>query len=756
MSETLLFLGTHSDKSYLPRLKSLVGTASVFLLCEPISTITEVVMYCKKRNITGVISTNITLLEKLLYWDNSRKHASLSNYAGSYFMRDGIEFVFVDPLDQLVSVSYGAFLTRRYISKLSQPDSWKSATSFDFEIVTPANAGRIYSQYENAFAIAVDIETTKENLAIRCIGYTAIFLSGDVVSTHSCVLPIDSTFNLAWMRKFNELPAPKILQNGKYDCAYLARYNAPLYNYLWDTANLMHCTYSELPKDLAFLGAFYIRKAMYWKDLAQTSDLQEYYRYNALDTWNTANIFLAQMISLPNYARENYLKEFPLVFPCHLSEMTGIKRDMTELTLARSEVSQAISEKSNSLDKMLGVKGFNTNSPIQMKSVLKILGCSDLESADEKNLKKAALRHPLNSRVLNLVLDVRGERKLKSTYLRSDEDITKTSPGGAKELNGRILYSLNPHGTDTSRLASKEHHFWCGLQLQNIPRGKAVKRTIIADEGFRFAECDLEQAESRDTAYIAGDETLIAAVSGERDFHSVNASAFFGMPYTSIYCDSTHSTLDKTLRDLAKRVNHGANYLMGAAVLVDTMGEDKVWEAARLLKLPKHYTLKDIAEELLARFHRTYPFLSKIFYPAVVHEVVTTSKLQHHLVGETGWTRYCFGHPDKNKSDKNAYVAHVPQSLNAQSLNKAFLKVFYDIAINSIHSNNFKLCGQIHDSILFQFRIGHEYLMEMVRERMEIPVTIRGYDNKVRTFTVPAAMKSGKDGKGSLRWSETE
>lgn len=41
-------------------------------------------------------------------------------------------------------------------------------------------------------------------------------------------------------------------------------------------------------------------------------------------------------------------------------------------------------------------------------------------------------------------------------------------------------------------------------------------------------------------------------------------------------------------------------------------------------------------------------------------------------------------------------------------------------------------------------------------KRMEIPVTVTGYDSITRTFTVPAAIKAGKDGKGADRWSETE
>ena len=67
----------------------------------------------------------------------------------------------------------------------------------------------------------------------------------------------------------------------------------------------------------------------------------------------------------------------------------------------------------------------------------------------------------------------------------------------------------------------------------------------------------------------------------------------------------------------------------------------------------------------------------------------------------------------------------------------------------------FKLCAQIHDSILYQYRAGHEYLAEEVRKEMEIPITVRGYDGETRTFTVPSAIKDGKN-HDSVYWSETE
>lgn len=753
--QKLLFLGTSEDQDYLPYLKSLVGISKVWVITHPISSIFEVVSYCKAREITGVISTNTILLSRLLAaLGNPKASPSLSNYAGSYFNQQDIEFTFIQPLKQMITVSYGKFIAKRIISKLTEPETWYEVPTFNFEILTSTNEASIFERYQKAFAIAVDIETVKEPLAITCIGYCAMFIdpNSGAISTHSCVLPIDSTYSISLMRKFNwELKAPKIFQNGKYDNAYLSRYSAVPYNYLWDTANLFHCWYAELPKDLAFLGAFFVRKAMYWKDLAHTNDRYEYYRYNALDTWTTINVWVAMMMQMPAWARANYLMEFPAVFPCHLSEMTGMKRDMKQLAIEATNVEAAIEADNILLSKIVGTYPaiFNVNSPPQNKSLRTILGCGDIQSSDEKSLKKIANRHPLNSKIANKILDIRGNRKLISTYLTTGEN--------AKEFNGRILYSINPHGTDTGRDSSREHHFWCGLQLQNITGYDAdlagqVKTTIVADEGFMFAEVDLEQAESRGTAYISGDAAYIAAVSSGKDFHATNAAAFFGVDYAKIYCDELHKTIDKALRDLAKRVNHGANYLMGWSVLIDTMGEDKVWEAKKLLNLPANFGLRETAEYLLSQFHKTYPTLNSVFYPGIVNEVMITNM----LTGATGWTRYCFGNPRVNKLDKNAYVAHVPQSLNAQILRKALIRIFYDIAIHPEHSNNFKLCGPIHDSTLFQFRIGHEYLMGMVKERMEIPVTVKSYDGITRTFTVPAGIKGGKDGKGAKYWSDTE
>lgn len=772
----LVFWGTAADKNYLPYLKPCVGSATTFVRLEKVETLGILQMYCANKKVSRVVSTSVQLLEKLLKWDK-RKAPSLSNYAGSYFRIpqlagiDGeIEIVFIQPLKQLVTVNYGKFMATRIISKLTKPEKWYVATDFSWSLLSPANIENIFEEFKSAFVIAVDIETVRDNAAIRCLSYTAFWYAPGTPSgfrSQSVVLDLKDEWSLAWMRKFNwELQAPKIFQNGKYDLAYFARFNAPVYNYLYDTANLFHSWYSELPKDLGFLNSFLIREAVYWKDLAETNDEYEYFRYNALDTWGTGNAFLAMLLEAPEYALNNYVLEFPLVFPCHLSEMTGIARDMGRLQESIAATEAIIAQHSASLDRILGVKNFNVNSPKQMKSLLKVLGCSDLQSADEKNLVKARFRHPFNARIVNHILAVRKARKLISTYLTVGKEFTRIDGTGH-----RILYALNPHGTDSSRLASREHHFWCGLQVQNMPRGPVVKRTLKADLGFNLAEADLEQAESRDTAYVSGDKQLIHNVEYSPDFHSANCSAFFGVPFEKIYSVELGKVLDKALRDIAKRVNHGANYNMGPNVLVETMGEENIYQAKVLLNLPRFMCYKQVAEYLLEQFHKTYPGIRNVFYRGVVNEIVTTRKLTstalHNIAsqeayarewesGVRSWVRYCFGKPDTNKSDLNSYISHPPQSLNAQTLNKAFLAVFFNIAMHPEHKHNFKLLAQIHDSILFQYRIGHDYLCDMVKDAMEIPVTIKAYDGIVRTFTVPASVKNGKNDTKAIYWSDTE
>lgn len=760
---SLLFLGTPEDEKYKHYLKPHMKGSRCFVDLKSISTITEVELYAKnpKRGITGVISTSATLLKRI----TGREDASINNYSGSYFKRNGLEYVFIDPLEQAVTVPYGDFLLSRYTSKLVSPESWFRTPTFNWCVLTPRNcdAELAILSSPNCIAIACDIETLRDPLAIRCIGFTAVLFVDGKFLTRSTVLPLSDEWALNLARKIANLPAPKIFQNGKYDNAYCLRFNIIFRNWLWDTKTMFHSWYSELPKDLAFIQAFFVREAAYWKDLAESTDLETYYLYNAKDTWATACAFLVWFLEAPEWAKNNYLMEFPVLYPSLLMEMTGVKRDTSRKPEAHKELENMVESRRAELDRLLGTKGFNPNSPKQTSALFKILGCGDLGSTDDKAMAKAIYRHPLNRRILGVIrgipksddvqtMGIRALRKVQGTYLGIGED--------DKDFNGRWLYSINPDATDTGRANSAEHAFWCGQNVQNVPVGKIVKQTVLADDDFFFGECDLSKAETWDTAHITGDRNLLAAVTSPRDFHAHNAEAFFGVAYETIYDDKTGRTLNKPLRNTAKRVNHGANYNMGPDVLVDTMGEEALYLAAKVLKLPRNWSAREIAEYLLGQFDKTYPTI-RSREPGGYHEwIIAQVKTFKKLVGPTGWTRYCFSDPSKSKRAMNIYAAHNPQSLNAKVLNEAKLRVFYDIAINPQYRRDFMFHADIHDSLFFSYKAGCEFLADMVKERMEIAVRCKDIRGVERVFTVPADLKIGimKDGVlvRAKYWSETE
>ena len=719
----ILLLVEQSDQPYLSRLGGMLSSVKVKVYTKCPDTITEIVLMARKAGLDKIICTREDVLKKLLPPGREKK-AKLSNYAGSIIpyevMGEDMEFLILSPLKHLVTVSYGEFLAARYISKLTHPDRFPEVSEFNFKILNDAlDCQMAYDFLKTCDIIGVDIETVKEpRRAITMVGYTGKRIATN--ESFSYVLPMKSMDAVHWMRKINDSEPWKVMQNGKYDCAYFHMYSAPPRNYLWDTANAFHAWYCELPKDLAMITGFFVRNSMYWKDLASTGDFIESCRYNALDTWGTVESFLAWIKEAPDWAKRNYVMEFSIVPGAHMCEMTGIKRDMKALHAQAKKLESSMEESLSKLRKMTGVPNFNPSSPKQVLALMKILGDKKAESSDEKSIQACSYLHPLNERILTHILDYRGQRKLLSTYLPTGADGKEFGPPGKE----RILYSLNPHGTDTGRLASKEHHFWCGLQIQNIPQGPEVKSTLVADEGYELWECDLSQAEDRGVAFNSGDPTLLEVFSSGKDSHKLKASMFFGTPYDEITKDQ---------RNLGKRINHGANYNMGAYVLVQTMGPKEVRKAQQLLGLPKHWSLKGVAEYLLNVYDKTFPTVKGDYYNHIIKQVKTT-KL---LVGATGWTRYCFGDPTKNKMDLNGYVAHVTQSLNAMNLNKAFLAVFRELGFLP----EFKLLAQIHDSLFFMTKKGHDHLAHRVAELMTFPVLVTDCKGVTREMVVPVDIK---------------
>jgi hypothetical protein len=749
MADPFLLHITEEDKSFLPHLKSIVaGRAKVALATARPSTATEILIAASNKGIKRIATTSEVLLKLLLDGKMSKKNY----YAGSIIEKFNTEFLILNPLEHLVTTNTGEFICRRFLDKFLAPQKFIDFPAFRWELFEPAQLDSIFTDANEATYTAIDIETTDEKSQerrITSVAFTFVSVYKDYVAQRTVVVPMIDEYNYVVVKNLCATRAPKVFQNGKYDVSYFIRWNIHVNNWLCDTQHLFHSWYSELPKRLDFISAFMIRKWQYWKN--EIHDIETYYQYNGKDSYITAASWYNLLLEVPSYAINNYLKEFPLVYPCLMAELRGLRRDNNSMEEEEKKFTAILDQRLATLRRMVANPYYNPSSPKQTVNLLKILGSGDLTSSDRIHMDKAKARHPLNKRILSTIENYRKDRKLVGTYLR-DKD---PEDGTQKTWHGRIFYSLNPHGTDTGRLASKESVFWCGWQIQNIPRDREdiqVRRGILSDPGFYLGECDRSQAEVRDTAYIAGDPKLIAAVDDKtKDFHSLNASSFFGLPYDQIAASTidnetgewVHRILDKPIRQLSKNTNHGSNYNMGAGVMIDTMGIVNVRRAQQLLGLPSKWTPLQVTQYLLDRFSETYSVVKGAYYDKVKADVAS-SKL---LVGPTGWTRYCFGHPDRNKRDLNALVAHPPQSLNAMELNKAYMRVFYEIALQE--PEDFKLGPQIHDSILFQYRIGRLDLPFAVQRCMTNPVQITDIFGKTRTLTVPTDLK-GED----TRWSE--
>lgn len=742
----VLLVLAEEDKKYVTCLGSMFNSVPVKAYYKCPETLTELIILMKKAGLNACVTTRLDILQKLLPEGPVRKKATVNNYAGSLIEFGGIEFLIISPLKRHRTVPHEAFVCATYISKITAPYRWREESNFEWKLVTNREEFEVALQALKATdLIAVDTETSREHAFMRMAGFCGINLDTNTSMTY--VVAVKHPEHLDWIAQLCALPIAKVMQNGKYDLAYFARWGCPVTGYMYDTKNMLHAWYSELPKSLGFNVGLLVRNSAYWKDLSETGSEQDGYHYNALDCWGTLEACLAWLTAAPKWAKQNYVAEFSLTPALHLCEMQGIRRDtaLIEKFAKESESKQAVLLEE--LRTMIDTPNFNPSSPKQTVQLMQILGATEKEreSSDEKHIAALSYKHPLNEIVLGHILEYRGERKETSTYLPYGDDSKEFGPAH----NRRTLYSINADGTDTGRCASREHHFWCGLQVQNVGADSNTKETFVADPGWNLWEADFSQAEDRGVAVKSGDAALLKIFSSNVDSHSYKASMFFGIAYESIY-DANYvnedgtlgKTIQKDIRQLGKRINHGSNYNMGARVLVDTMGAKALRKAQVLLQLPRSWSLEGIAQHLLNAYERAFPMVKRDYYRSIVAEVKTTSM----LTGDTGWVRYCFGDPTANKPTLNSYIAHVTQSLNAMLLNKAFIKVF-----NALWRNpNFKLFAQIHDSILFATREGHDYLAEEVRNLMAIPWPVTDCKGITRTLLVPVDVKKlGKNWRGS-------
>lgn len=704
--------------------------------------------------------------------------------------------IIINKLEHIRTVPHGQWLLERDLSKLRQ--IFNPPTPFGFTVLEDTRQFPIaLGELSRAIAVAYDVETKTffpngrvlngdgqykvldkdwklfapgDNVEvgktiITCASWTGIFANG-LLRTY--VLPLvdfgkdhwvkdeDYAKALLYMRKANALPVPKIMHNGMYDATHSIRYHAPPNYWCYDTMAMAHAQWAELPQTLDFVASYELFDYVFWKDdseeAAAKQDIEKYWAYNAKDTWHTARIAIQQLRTAPAYAYKNYAEKFKTVYPSLYCNFEGLRVDNDERNRLRVKSLEQLDTARGKLQTAFADPNFNPGSWQQVeKYIYKVVGAKkpnlgkSASCTDEMNLKAVMQQHPLLARLCNDILKYREAQKAIGTYY------------DFLQYNNRLLYAINPFGTETERMACTSSSLWCGTQVQNIP-GYA-KSMLVADEGYELFEADNKQSEGRTTAYCSQETNLIAALEdAERDFYKTLGELFFEIPYEKV----TKEFRNKVI----KRIVHGSNYMMGEGTFINNIikeveeGLEILYKAAAVLGITitptprkgkdKEMNLKQFAKMLLDSYHKPFKRIRE-WYKEIKNEVSTTSR----LVSPLGHVRHFFGDIDTNHNVLRSAVAHQPQNLSVAILNTGFLRVYNELVLPG--NGDIRIKAQIHDSIFGQVRLGtRDYYAPRILKCMDNPVVVHG-----RLLRIPVDIKFGhnwaegdakKNPQGTYEW----
>ena len=152
----------------------------------------------------------------------------------------------------------------------------------------------------------------------------------------------------------------------------------------------------------------------------------------------------------------------------------------------------------------------------------------------------ALLEHP--NKVVRTVVEAR--LGTKSTI-----EETRTQRFLEVAERGRLPIMLNYYGAHTGRFSGGDK-----VNLQNLPRGGALRKSLAAPDGHVVVACDSSQIEARMVAYLAGQDDLVQSFRDGKDVYSEFATDVYQRPVTKA---------DKVERHVGKTCILGLGYGMG-------------------------------------------------------------------------------------------------------------------------------------------------------------------------------------------------
>lgn len=623
---------------------------------------------------------------------------------------------------------------------------------------TPDRIDQAVAVLEKASLIANDIETNpfkkseKKAHPKRFLMNTVAYASFD----GEFVFPLLNNKNpangfpthlesiLKGIRHINALPTPQVGHNFAYDTQWFIQYGLPIKNWMFDTMVMFWSRYPELPKSLSFVTSILQDDHQYWKAGLKSEGWLQHLDYAATDVRTTLQNCMTMIPWLleHEWIRRNFMQA---MLRCHVStrmNAVGLMIDEDALLELGTSLKEEAGKKLATLRYLVDDEDFNPQSAPQKKRLFyEVLGANptnakgrparsmDKASSGAIAMKVIKQHGPIHKRVAIAVEEALVPAKQISNVIQMPHLIVGD--------HRRFLTFYDGVGTMTTRLASRGSAFGHGGNSQNIR--KKFRKFMRANPGFFLLDIDFSGADAVFIGFESGDENLMNVFKEDRDSHATTAAALFQhWSYEDVVAGKNaedplvvHPLTG--IRQISKKVSHGANYLMMGYTLLMTAGVETIIAAA------KHEGHKDAGiwpqkklveycGELDMRYRKAYPRLmrhgSNSWYLAI------TQMLRQRPQIETiyGFTLEMLGDIE-DESTLRVAAATYGQANTAGRTNAALYELCEGVRTRNFRDGPAPDAGeeclritydahgivpvlQVHDSIVFMCNAEHKGLHE--------------------------------------------
>ncbi len=497
----------------------------------------------------------------------------------------------------------------------------------------------------------------------------------------------------------------KIGQNIKFDLLVLRHLGIALRGRLYDTMILHYLIDPESRHNMNALALRYLNyqpieietligkgSRQLTMDLVNVDLVKEYAAEDADVTFRLKQVLWPEIERLELEKLYTEIEE-PMIGVLADIESAGVKIDVGALAAYEGELKQQLGELEAEIRKEADSPSLNINSPRQLGEVLfgqmRITDKPKMTKTkqfctDEEYLQSFAHKH----RIIDLILEYRGVKKLLSTYVEA-------LPQLVNPATGRIHTSFNQAVTATGRLSSTNPN------LQNIPvrtaMGQRIREAFIpSDEDHLLLSCDYSQVELRLMAHLSEDESLIEAFRHGEDIHTATAARLF---------KKTPEEVTSEERRQAKTANFGIIYGISAFGL------------SQRLDIPR----KD-AKKIIEGYFESYPKVKEY-----MDTVVNQAREEGYVSTIFGRRRYLNDINSRNAvarglAERNAVNAPI-QGSAADIMKIAMINVHRRFQKEGIRSREIL---QVHDELVVDMlRSEQDQVIRIVTEEMEAAASLR-------------------------------